>query len=183
MNMTRRRKGATIDIEGQPVHCIETDDGKRVRLVRLSEIQGACRTASGGFLRSHRSGDLALHRGRLDRVAAVRQGAVIIAVLAVRLSCSSEPPTQTAATHYEAHCAEHVPVFSSRGELPTRRRRKRPRCARASGTNSGLGRGEFRSRCSPNTDVSEFYTRAFASRAFGAAVEKCGGYETVDAAS
>ena len=39
----------------------------------------------------------------------MRQGALIVLVC----GCGSrEPPTQTTAPHYEAHCAEHLPVFT-----------------------------------------------------------------------
>jgi hypothetical protein len=102
----------------------------------------------------------------------VRQGAVIIAVLLCGCG-SSEPPAQPAATHYEAHCAEHLPVFTL-GERshPT----KAQEAALCACIWNQLGPWERRvsEQMFAHTDVSEFYMRAFNSR-FGAAVEKCGG--------
>jgi hypothetical protein len=105
-------------------------------------------------------------------VLAVRQGAVIIAVLVCGCG-SSEPPTQTAATHYEAHCAEHLPVFGLGENSHPTKAQEAPLCACIW---NQLGPWERRvsEQMFAHTDVSEFYTRAFISR-FGAAVEKCGG--------
>jgi hypothetical protein len=41
MKQTRPAKVRTLDIDGQPVRCIETADGKRGVAVRLPEVQGA----------------------------------------------------------------------------------------------------------------------------------------------
>jgi hypothetical protein len=97
-------------------------------------------------------------------------------VAATLLSCakvSAPPATPTVATHYEAHCIEHLPV-STLGERsqPT----KAQEAALCACIWSELGTWEKRTseQILAHENVSEFYSRAFMSR-FGAAVEKCGG--------
>jgi hypothetical protein len=86
---------------------------------------------------------------------------------------SSQVPAPAVTMHYEAHCTEHLPVFTLGEKSNPTKAQEAALCACIW---NELGPWERRTseQIFAHQGVSEFYQLAFKSR-FGAAVEKCGG--------